>query len=243
MAKPSLLRRKTTDVDIWGNHEKRVLAIFMLALKMLQQEQELPLQEDQINRKLSFYIRRANKQLSDSNQGLSSPCMYEANIQPDADDIIRSKREHKRPDFQWGICDTNETNPDKMDKFYILEAKRLGSPSSPQWILNENYILNGMKRFILAEWGYGKSASSGAMIGYIQNMELDDILKEINNHCSQVTIMVLTLSSEGWRNDVSRLDNQLERTTILPSPFDLRHLWVDLRNHHQNSDNPQDSSP
>ena len=102
--------------------------------------------------------------------------MYEANNQPDADDSIRAKREYKRPDFQWGICDTNETNPERMDKFYTLEAKRLGSPSSSQWILNKNYILNGINRFILVEWGYGKSVSSGAMIGYIQNMELKEIL-------------------------------------------------------------------
>ena len=63
-----------------------------------------------------------------------------------------------------------------MDKFYILEAKRLGSPSSRQCILNENYVFHCIKRFILPEWGYSKSMSSGAMIGYVQDMELDDIL-------------------------------------------------------------------
>ncbi|NCR25670.1 MAG: hypothetical protein GPJ20_06460 [Microcystis aeruginosa BS13-10] len=224
MTKPSLLKQ-----DIWGNHEKRVLAIFRLALEMLQKNQELPQSEDELNRKLCFFVRHANQQLTISNQGIEWPCMYEANNQPDADHSIRAKREYKRPDFQWGICDTNETNPERMDKFYILEAKRLGSPSSSRWILNENYILKGINRFILVEWGYRKSVSSGAMIGYIQNMELNEILNEVNEHCSQLTIIELTLSPEGWQNDVSRLDHQLERPDVPPSPFNLRHLWVDLR--------------
>ena len=84
MTKPSLLKK-----DIWGNHEKRVLAIFRLALEMLQKNQELPQSEDELNRKLCFFVRYANQQLTISNQGIEWPCMYEANNQPDADDSIR----------------------------------------------------------------------------------------------------------------------------------------------------------
>jgi len=122
----------------------------------------------------------------------------------------------------------------------VRRLKRLGSPSSSQWILNKNYILNGINRFILVEWGYGKSVSSGAMIGYIQNMELKEILNKVNKHCSQLTIIELTLSPEGWQNDVSRLDHQLERPDVPPSPFNLRHLWVDLRS--KKTDNNDDTS-
>jgi hypothetical protein len=227
MAKPSLLKR-----DVWGNHEKRVLKIFSLALQMLRDESCLPKEENELNRKLYFLVKRANTKLSESNLGINSPCWYEANNQPDVDDIMHSKREDKRPDFQWGICDTNETNPDRMDKFYVLEAKRLGSPSSRKWILNENYIFHGIKRFILPEWGYSKSMSSGAMIGYVQDMELDDILNQVNDYASKEEIAKLSLSSDAWNEDINRLEHQLERPEIEPSIFDLRHIWVDLRHHY-----------
>jgi hypothetical protein len=87
MTKPSLLKK-----DIWGNHEKRVLTIFRLALEMLQKNQELPQSEDELNRKLCFFVRYANQQLTISNQGIEWPCMCEANNQPDAVDSIRAKR-------------------------------------------------------------------------------------------------------------------------------------------------------
>jgi len=227
MAKPSLLKR-----DVWGNHEKRVLTIFSYALKMLRDKSCLPKEENELNRELCFLVRRANKKLSESNSGINAPCLYEVNNQPDVDDIIRSKREDKRPDFQWGICDPNETNPDRMDKFYILEAKRLGSPSSPKWILNENYVFHGIKRFILPEWGYSKSMSSGAMIGYVQDMELDDILDQVNDYASKEEITKLSLSSDAWNEDINRLEHQLKRHEIKPNFFDLRHIWVDLRHHY-----------
>ena len=67
-----------------------------------------------------------------------------------------------------------------------------------------------------------------------------EILNEVNEHCSQLTIIELTLSPEGWQNDVSRLDHQLERPDVPPSPFNLRHLWVDLRS--KKTDNNDDTS-
>ncbi|QGZ89497.1 hypothetical protein [Microcystis aeruginosa] len=230
MTKPSLLKK-----DIWGNHEKRVLELFSRALKLLQESTDLPDKEDDLSRQLFMLVRRLNCQ--NDKQGLSCSPIYQGQNQPVSDDASRSRREDKKPDFQWEMRDSHEINPERMSRYYTLEAKRLGSPSSK---FQKDYVLKGIQRFILAEWGYGKSVSSGAMIGYIQNMELKEILNEVNKHCSQLTIIDLTLSPEGWQNDVSRLDHQLERPEVPPSPFNLRHLWVDLRS--KKTDNNDDTS-
>ncbi len=225
--------------NIWTRHEKRVLEIFKLALKMLREESSLPDKEDEINRKLCLLVRRANGDLQNQNQGIEWPLNFESNNQPDADDVTRSTREFKRPDFQWGVCDTNELDPDRSYKFYIIESKRLGSPSSTKWILNKNYVVNGMKRFVDPEWSYGKSSHSGAMIGYIQDMELQTILEEVNTNAASELLPNITISSEGEQPDITKLDQRLEREQIQPTPFDLRHLWVDLKHHYKNKTNQQ----
>ena len=80
--------------------------------------------------------------------------------------------------------------------------------------------------------GYGQACSSGAMIGYIQNMDFDEILSEVNSTCCDKQIPGIVLSDAGWQEDgISRLDHGFERLFPI-SPFDLRHLWVDLRRHY-----------
>ncbi|MGH7595026.1 MAG: hypothetical protein ACREOI_01690 [bacterium] len=222
-----------TSIGLWANHEARVLEIFGLALKMLKNEYLLPDQEDALNRKLLFCAHRANRVLSADNRGLNSPPFYEAQNQPDADDKTRAEREDKKPDFQWGFYDHQEINPEKSAKYYVLECKRLGSPPSPNWILNKNYILNGVCRFTKPEWGYAKSSRSGTMVGYIQSMQTDEILREVNNFVQQASLSTIALLEDNLQeNGVSRFDQRLNRPEVLPTPFDLRHLWVDLRQHY-----------
>jgi hypothetical protein len=230
MVRPRLLK-----TNIWENYETRILKLFRCALKLLQEKTDLPDKEDDLSRELFILVRRLNNQ--NDKQGLPCSPIYQGHNQPVIDDPIQSIREYKKPDFQWEIRDIHEINPNKMSKYYTLEAKRLGSPPSR---FHKDYVLEGIQRFILAKYGYGKSVDSGAMIGYIQNMELEEILKEVNKYCSQLTIIELTLSPEGWQNDVSRLEHQLERPDVPPSPFNLRHLWVDLRS--KKTDNNDDTS-
>jgi hypothetical protein len=224
---------RITAIDLWANHEARVLEIFSLALKMLKNESFLPDKEDALNRKLLFCVHRANRVLSADNRGLNSPPFYEAQNQPDADDKTRAEREDKKPDFQWGFYDHQEINPDKSAKYYVLECKRLGSPTNPNWIFNKNYISNGVCRFTKPEWGYAKSSRSGAMIGYIQSMRIEEILQEVNNCAQQASLSTIALSEDNPRDSaVSRLDQRLDRPEVHLTPLDLRHLWVDLRQHY-----------
>jgi hypothetical protein len=217
-------------IDLWANHEARILEIVTLALKMLITELDLPENEDRLNRKLFFCIHRANRQLVDANKHLDWPLTYEARNQPDADDSVRALREGKRPDFIWAIYDHLEPDPEKSAKYFVLECKRLGTPPYPGYKLNVNYIKTGINRFVLAEWGYGKSCRSGIMIGYAQSMEMEDILKEVNTEGSAHSLSGIELSSKPFiTRSVNRLEQELHRPEVLPTPFSLRHLWVDLR--------------
>jgi hypothetical protein len=89
-------------------------------------------------------------------------------------------------------------------------------------------------RFHDEEYGYGKSRSSGAMIAYVQNSRADQILSEVNQAAIARRIAVITVSRKGWQQgDVSTLAHRFGRA-IEPTPFDLRHLWLDLRNNCDN---------
>ncbi len=225
MSQPSISKLQT-----WRRHETVVLGVFSQALSDLRQQPDLPSGEDPLNRRLYFAVQRTNVGLCRSGNGIPAPVVYEACNQPDLDDESRATREKKRPDFQWGFVNLQEPDDDRASMFYTVECKRLRSPERADWVFNENYVNNGVARFVEAGHGYAKSADSAAMVGYVQDMSLKGILAEVNASASPKSLPALTLGSGGWqRKGVSRLDQQLNRRSPMVSPLDLRHLWVDLR--------------
>ena len=152
-----------------------------------------------------------------------------------ADKEIVHEFERKKPDFQWEIRNTRsvgcvEENPEILFRFYHIECKRLGST-----YFTAEYVRNGICRFINGTHRYGQHVSSGAMIGYVQKMELQALLDKVNSKATLAALPQLSLTSDGWKPIVSRLDHQLDRTEVQPTLFDLRHLWIDLRHHYTNS--------
>lgn len=223
-----IARPHISSLDLWERHERRVIAAFTLALEKLVQEEDPPEDENALNRRLYFYLLQAIRELHPDGSFSSTPEL-ECNNQPDVDDKKRSRREHKRPDFQWGYID-HLADASRSARHYVLECKRLGKPVRSDWVLNQNYINHGVLRFINESHGYGKSCASGAMIGYIQSMEPDDILAEINATCVNSTLPEITVSASGWVvSGVNRLEHTFARS-FCESPFALRHLWADLRN-------------
>jgi hypothetical protein len=169
-------------------------------------------------------------------KGLPSGPIPEGKNPPAADDEKRAKREDKIPDFYWGFTDhelieQHGGNARIGERLFFIECKCLGKTRKSGWNLNENYIENGVLRFIREEWGYAKGESTGAMVGYVQNMKLDDILQQVNNCAKkpQNAIPNLILDSGGWRiNGTSKLYNNLTRNFVI-SDFRLQHFWIDLR--------------
>jgi hypothetical protein len=71
------------------------------------------------------------------------------------------------------------------------------------------------------------------MIGYIQSMEPDDILREINEHILLMAHHPIPPLSRmcvrSFEEGILQMIQHLVRREVSPSSFDLRHLWVDLR--------------
>lgn len=211
-------------LGIWAKREAMCLAIIERALQLLRREGDLPESECDLNRRFHFRLLQSSRELYPSDPvGPVSEC----NNQPDPDDRARAARELKRPDFQWVYLDQYEPDPVYSQKQFAVECKRLGTPSRADWIFNVNYVTNGICRFRDPMWGYGQRFRSGAMVGYWQSMELQQVLKEINEEAVRNALPEIASTGESIP-DGHRSEHTFDRP--LPgSPFRLRHLWIDLR--------------
>jgi hypothetical protein len=223
-------RPRISKLPIWERHEQRVVDLLRAALVILRGKTNLPQSEILLNRELYFCLLEANRNLWNLGLGgFDHPPISESHNPPDPDDEKRASRENKIPDFNWGYIDHLEPEPRRSARYYVIECKRLGKPPRTDWILTKNYVLNGIFRFITEEHSYAKGEKSGAMVGYVQSMELDDILDEINATCISQTIPPIDPPRDGWQNGgISFLRHQVARTFAV-SPFKLTHFWIDVR--------------
>lgn len=227
-----LSRPNLFTLDTWGRHENLVLEVFQCALVCLESESNLPEDEDELNRKLYFLALKENHRLLREGRGRESPIMYESRNQPTAETRKPLAREWKRPDFKCGFVDSQSKYPLFLD----VECKRLGKPSSGRTVFNKLYTEEGVKRFTDPELGYGEGAASGAMIGYLQSMLSDEILKQVNRYAKKTKVPAIKREGDEWVDrGVTRLTQTLDRK-VVPSPFSLGHLWIDLRRHYPNSE-------
>jgi hypothetical protein len=67
------------------------------------------------------------------------------------------------------------------------------------------------------------------MVGYCQTMSGDDILKEVNDYGKSVEVPSIIREADEWTDRGVTLLNQTLDRKVSPSPFRMRHLWVDLR--------------
>lgn len=221
-----------TGLPLWERYERSVLEVFLLALNLLRGKKlAATVDENDINRALYLCLRAANLGLRKHGRGLESTPTLEAPIQPDPANQERVPQEFKRPDFQCELIDDQA----EVCRHYHIECKRLGARPSRGRDLTEEYVSRGVSRFRDDTHRYGHRCCSGAMIGYIQNLGVDDalsldgILSRVNAANQRLGLSLIALSATRWKpSDVSRLDQSFVRTFAI-SPFDLRHLWVDMR--------------
>jgi hypothetical protein len=142
-------------------------------------------------------------------------------------DTQYDKSEDARPDLTI-IQLTDDNSPDGGIDFHI-ECKRLGSPTSSKWKYNEKYVKNGIFRFISDRFYYGVDRENGAMVGYIEDMEFDDIFKEVNQTIdTQLKIEKLAKATDWQEKSTTQLHHSFDRP-FPKSPFKLHHFWIDLR--------------
>lgn len=236
--------------NLWADFEKCILEVFVLALQKLRDKTTLPTDEDSVqsidslNRRLNICLRDAIREWETIN-GIDIVATPKPNLpkQPDLEnEELINDYERTKPDFQWEFIDRlgNPNKHNSVYKNYEIECKRLGKDFSAKRKLNEKYVSEGILRFTTNSHCYGQFTSSGLMIGYVQNTDLQTILNEVSNFTLSTSLASPLLSPKGWKKDVSRLDHKLNRPDIEPTPFELRHLWVDLRHHYQQPSNSRE---
>jgi hypothetical protein len=229
-------------LELWSRFTARVQRVMKRALIQLAfdsaNERFASKQENDLNRELFKRMARISKRDTSTVLAMDpAPTLLrdhtwsmiptpEANNMPSPDDVERAPREDKRPDFQWKFQDDLESDAERAMRTYVVECKRLRHPS-PKWKFNENYVLHGAVRFIAQGHLYGKDDVSGAMVGYVQAMEIAAILAEVNGHLLGAGLPQLpTPTSDspqlhGTSHVLSRVNSR--------SPFLLDHFWIDLR--------------
>ncbi|HVW19529.1 MAG TPA: hypothetical protein VHB30_14900 [Solirubrobacteraceae bacterium] len=179
--------------------------------------------EADLNRRL--YQAIIAVQVEDARRGLEqlSVVVPEGRNPPAASDAQRAAREHKIPDFYWAYVDHLAPEPAAVARQFVVECKRL-TASSKTWNYIAQYVDAGIRRFISEAHGYGKDASSGAMVGYLQNMEVDAAVTDVNAHASANGLPSLTVRVRSVSAPVE-LDHRLVRP-FRDSPFLLMHFWT-----------------
>jgi hypothetical protein len=224
MARPRLLPALT-----WPKFEQAVLAVFTEALRRLAEKPKLPQGEEPINLDLYWLCRDVHLEQLRAKKSIPFVIEFDSTNQPEPDDNAESRRLRKRPDFACAITDEQAPDSRSSQIRYSLECKRLGQAGAG-WVLNKNYSEYGMLRFMQKEHGYAKGCSSAAMIGYVQNMDPDDILTEVNDFAQRRKIPSLSRAATAWAaKNVTQLSQDPLTRDFDTSALQLHHLWIDLR--------------
>jgi hypothetical protein len=215
---------------LWQRHETIYCEVFFLSLRQLVNE-PVSGDENTISKRLCLILGRVCFTLSRSRSIEVRTPTWEGPIQPVS--VDESEVESKRPDFTCKLSNPYATSAEEYEIPLHVECKRLGFPTSSSWKLNKNYVTEGMKRFDCDSHEYGKRASSGMMIGYIIDMEPEEILEEVNRYKQKHLSYFPDISMAVDKATVSRNRQNLKRKNVAPKEFGLTHLWVDLRQNYQ----------
>jgi len=222
-------------LTLWNRHVALYSEIFSAAFQELSESSSISGDEDAISEILCSTLSRVCFRLGKSrNHDLQTP-YWEAPIQPVTGNELKGGKIKKRPDFTCKCINPWAASHEKYEVSLHVECKLLGHPTSATWILNENYVKNGIKRFDSKIHEYGKRANSGMMIGYIISMTPEEIESEVNvyqkKHAPEYTQIHFLFDSMA----LFKTRQYIKRRHVMPARFELLHLWVDLRNCYKNS--------
>lgn len=208
-----------SSIDLWSDHERICKELLWKALATLDDK---PVDADEIvlNRHLYRAIIRVSYWATKSGEHIP-PVVPEGRNPPAASDQERTEREFKIPDFYWAYIDPLADDPNDASKQFVVECKRLTNPIARY---TREYVKSGIARFINVGHGYGKGMKSGAMVGYLQEVLLDEALSEVNSVTNGESITALTVSN---RSGEAGAEFQHDVVRPIPmSPFHLTHLWA-----------------
>ena len=210
-----------SDLPLWERHEQRVLAILRSALRRLRTKRPEG-DELKLNRELYLCILDVIRE----NMWFDYPPVPEGR-NPPTPDTEDSASERKIPDLSWGYIDHQEQDPRRSVRNFVIECKRLGSPSRSGRKFNVHYVCDGVRRFADLEWQYGKDVATGSMVGYVESLTPKEIVAEVNGVLTQLGVSALTLPP-GPGGSLTEMEHSFGRPFAI-SPFRLVHLWIDIR--------------
>jgi hypothetical protein len=215
-------RPRLTSIDLWQRHEQRCLQTLRDAIGLLTVGPASE-GEPELNRRL--YRAIIAVQGADARRGLEQlPVVVPEGRNPPVDsDAQRTPRENKIPDFYWAYVDYLDPDPEAVAYQFVVECKRL-TAATKDWHYVARYVHSGILRFVTEEHGYGKGTSSGAMLAYLQDIDSDKALRDVNELVSAAGLSILAIRdcSTGARTE---LDHRLDRP-FPESPFLLAHMWT-----------------
>lgn len=224
-----MLRPTFTPALNWSTYEQAVLDVFTEALNRLGQQETLPQGEEAINLELYWKCREVHLEYLRANKSIPFVIDFDSTNQPEPDDTANSRRLKKRPDFACALTNEQAIDVQSSQIRYTLECKRLGTASG-KWAFTENYSEHGILRFRKSDHSYAKGSTSATVIGYVQNMSDDELLKEVNEHAKARNIPSLSMAATSWATKtVAQLNQNPLVRDFDPTPIQLRHLWMDLR--------------
>jgi hypothetical protein len=212
-----------SSVNLWERHRERCLDVLREALSSLA-DGSANERETDINRRLYRAIvatEHAQARRSETQQ--LSVVVPEGRNPPVGSDEERSTRENKIPDFYWSYIDDLAAVPEDAARQFVVECKRL-TKASRNWDYLEQYIGAGVMRFITVEHGYGQGCGDGAMVGYLQQMTVEEALAGVNAAAEGQKVPTLVVQADSGGRPVE-LDHELVRPFPI-SPFRLFHVWV-----------------
>jgi hypothetical protein len=220
-------------LNLWKRHVECVLRVISGALKRLHKRYNLPDREENLDSFLYFCSREEYAKLPYDKRPNGFHLSPKSENTPSNESDIGEEWTFKKPDFKWRLSNDLAATADELTMDFDIECKRLGKPTSVGWILNREYVENGIARFILPTHRYGNGVDSGLMIGYIQTMIPMDILKEVNQHIMEQdknNIPVLSFREEDFeKNKIVQTAQFIKKRCFPPPCFTLYHLWIDLR--------------
>ncbi len=227
-----MARRTISFAVLWNRHERLYRQIFVEALIRLAAEPRISGDENSVSKHLFTIVVTVCREIGNTENREVRPPASDGLNQPVHAEETREEFTRKRPDF---TCNCINQRAESNEGYLIplhVECKLLGEPTSPSWILNTNYVTHGIARFDRRSHKYGNRASSGIMIGYIISMTPEQIQTQVNSCIERklpdVPLLVFALS------DVpSQSQHRFARRHVMPTPFTLIHLWVDIRKNYQ----------
>lgn len=214
----------------WQTFKTIYLELFCVALRLLRGTEVVGKDENALSEMLCVIIRQVCFKMNGSEYNrMIRPPDWEKPIPPNKENELTGGKRRKLPDFSCNYLNVHPETADQLEISLHVECKRLGRPTSPSWILNRNYVTDGIKRFDCADHRYGNGADTGIMIGYIIDMTPESIQTEVNDYQKEYLPGHKDLHFSFDTDLLHRARQEIRRIAIKPYRFEIFHLWIDLR--------------